>query len=204
MPRRCQTLSTAPRTGAPAARLRPGHRRGRCRAECSQRHRVHQCQGHATRRVEQRDHALNGRQAVACGVVREIGIHFRCKVRAIERQHACLDVKAAVLRVHPENARGRRLAERVLTKCILYCRDTSLRREKSLDVAAREKQCAGVRVFVWHAALRFKPRPAEHGLRDEGDSIPPRHYPCPGQPGTSQNLGEMPWDIPGVCHGPMP
>ena len=56
------------------------------------------------------------------------------RVRAIKRKEACLDMKAALASMHPQDARRRHLAEPELPESVLDRGNGCIRREEPLDI----------------------------------------------------------------------
>jgi hypothetical protein len=77
-------------------------------------------------------------------VLREIAIGLGREVRAIQRQQCRFDMEAAVLRMHAEDARRRRLSLRVLGKGVFHCGNAFVERQEPLDIAAAEYERCGV------------------------------------------------------------
>jgi hypothetical protein len=109
--------------------------------------------------------------------VREIGIGLGREVGLAQGKQRGLDVETAILGVQAEYSRRRRLAQRVLAEGVLDGADALVGRQETLDVAARQEQCAGSgtrasarRAGERHARVIFR---ASTVLRRECERRPP-------------------------------
>jgi hypothetical protein len=84
------------------------HGRGRGRAYARDLDRIEQCENSTVAGVEQRDHALDGREPMTLGIAREVRVDLHCEDRpfiTLRWSESCgLYVKAAAVQVCAEYA----------------------------------------------------------------------------------------------------